>query len=83
MDSLTLLTLFFGWCLAINAGILLFTTLMLIWFRPQIKAIQAKLFALEKAQLNLVYFKYLAYYKVGIILFNLTPYLSLKLISLA
>lgn len=81
MDTVGFLTQFFGWCLVINAGILLFTTLMLIWFRPQIKTMQAKLFALDKSQLNLVYFKYLAYFKIGIILFNLTPYLSLKLIS--
>jgi hypothetical protein len=83
MHDLTLLTEFFGWCLVMNSGIILFTTIILIGFRPQIKTMQSKLFALEKFQLNLVYFKYLAYYKIGIILFNLTPYLSLKIITLA
>ncbi|CAM3679407.1 DUF6868 family protein [Rheinheimera salexigens] len=83
MSDLILLTQFFGWSLLINAGILLFTTIMLISFRPQIKSLQSQLFALEKAQLNIVYFKYLAYYKIGIILFSLTPYLSLKIMTSA
>ncbi|WNO62242.1 DUF6868 family protein [Rheinheimera sp. MMS21-TC3] len=81
MDTIIIVTQFFGWSLVINSSILLFTTLVLTWFRPRIKAIQAKMFALEKAQLNLVYFKYLAYYKIGIIIFNLAPYISLKIIS--
>lgn len=83
MNDLTLLTQFFGWSLVINSGILLLTTLMLIWFRPQIKNLQGKLFALEKDKLNLVYFKYLAYFKIGIIIFSLAPYLSLKIITSA
>lgn len=81
MDNLTLLTQFFGWCFTINASLLIFSTLMLILFNAPIKSIHASLFMLPKAELNINYFKYLAYYKIGILLFNLAPYISLKIIT--
>lgn len=80
MDNLVLLTQFFGWCLTINASLLFFSTLMLILFNSPIRSIHARVFILPKTDLNINYFKYLAYYKIAILMFNLAPYISLKII---
>ncbi len=77
--TLTELTLFFGWMSAINIGLLFFSLIMILALKDKIKPLHAKLFNLQPEYLDRVYFKFLAYYKLGIILFNLVPYLTLRL----
>jgi len=83
MDNISFLISFFGWCSLLNIGMLLFATLLLISFRKFTKNIHSKLFNIPEAELDILYFKYLAYYKICIFIFNLAPYAALKLMASA
>ncbi len=81
MISIEFLTEFFGWLSVINIGFLLFTTLSLILLRDKITNIHSKLFGLSDDELSKAYFQYLAQYKILILVFNLAPYIGLKILQ--
>lgn len=81
MISLELLTAFFGWMTIINSVFLLFTAIAVVASRGTISRIHGGMFGLEAADLSRAYFQYLAQYKIAIIIFSLTPYIALKLVS--
>ena len=70
-----------GWCTVLNLGFLVFATAALVLFRGPVEAIHGRLFGLSHEELGQAYFRYLANYKVGILLFNLAPYLALVLVT--
>ncbi|MDF1756050.1 MAG: hypothetical protein P1U89_24895 [Verrucomicrobiales bacterium] len=78
METITTLL---GWCLIINMGILITSTIAMIAMRGAIKNIHGKLFAISEADLSKAYFQYLANYKILVIVFNLVPYLALKIMG--
>jgi hypothetical protein len=79
--SITELTTFFGWMSAINIGLLMFSTVCIVLLKEKITPLHAKLFKLEDAYVNKAYFKFLAYYKLTLIVFNIVPYFALKLMA--
>ena len=81
MFDIELLTAFFGWCSVINMGLLIFSTILLIVLKDPISSVHSRLMGLDKEKLPSLYMHYLAYYKIAIIMFNLTPYFALKLID--
>ncbi|WP_425462569.1 DUF6868 family protein [Litorilituus lipolyticus] len=78
MTSNELIT-FFGCSAIINIIILLFTTFMLTLFKGFIVSTHSKLLGVPKNELPALYFKYLAHYKIAIIMLNIVPYITLKL----
>ena len=81
MVDLAVLTAFFGWCTVINSAMLLFATLSLSLFRPTVKRIHHSMMGVPQVDLDGIYFKYLAYYKIAILIFNLVPYLALLIVA--
>lgn len=79
--TVNLLTEFVGWCLVINTGLLIFTSVALLLFKSHIVKIHRALMAIDEEQLSIQYFSYLAKFKIMVIVFNLTPYIALKLLS--
>lgn len=75
------LTEFFGWCSLINIGILAFTTLAIVLFNSFIISVHSKMLNIDSSDLPKLYFKYLANYKIGILIFNLVPYIVLKVMA--
>ncbi|MEI6897714.1 MAG: hypothetical protein V5786_09570 [Psychromonas sp.] len=73
------LTTFLGWCTLVNMSVLAFAALFITVFKSFAINLHSHLFGLNAAELPTLYFKYLANYKIGILLFNLAPYLALKL----
>ncbi len=73
------LTQFFGWCTVINLAMLLLATLVLVPMRASISGIHAKMFGLQEAEMSRAYVQYLSQYKVAIFIFNLVPYLALRI----
>lgn len=74
-------TQFFGWMSVINIGLLLISSIGVIAARDAISSIHGRMFGLESADLSRAYFQYLAQYKIAIIIFSITPYFALKLMS--
>ena len=79
--DLNTLAAFFGWCTIVNGGLLILTTLALMGMRSSIQGIHSRMFGLEEAAIAAIYFKYLAYFKIAVIVFNLTPYIALRIIA--
>jgi hypothetical protein len=70
-----------GWCSAINMGVLVLSAIMLMLFRTAISRIHARMFGLNDADLSRAYFQFLAQYKIAIIVFNLVPYIALRIMA--
>lgn len=72
-------TEFLGWCTLLNIGLLLVSMLALFATGGRVQKLHARLFDIEAATLSETYFNYLALYKILILVFNLIPYLVLRL----
>ncbi|MGI9416119.1 MAG: DUF6868 family protein [Hyphomicrobiales bacterium] len=79
MMTLEQITSFLGWCTVINVAFLLFATAWLMLLRDWVAETHARMFSIPKEELRPIYIKYLAYFKIAVIVFNLTPYLALRI----
>jgi Family of unknown function (DUF6868) len=79
--TLHTLTQFLGWVTLINIGLLSFTTVALLFMRGFAVKVHARMFAIEERDLNRAYFQYMAQFKMLVIVFNLTPYLALRIMG--
>ena len=75
------LTTIFGWMTVINSGFLLFFTIAMVAGKGFAAKTHQKLFALPTTDLNKAYFNFLANFKLLIVIFNLTPYIALRIAS--
>ena len=81
MFTIETFTTFLGWCSVINIGILLFTTLLLLPMNEWVANIHGRLFGIKRTDVQLSYFNYLANYKIVVLVFNLAPYIALKVMA--
>jgi hypothetical protein len=79
MPLFTDLTGFLGWCTVINLVFLGVATFALTAMRGTILSIHRKMFGIAEEDLLLLYMKYLANYKIVVLVFNLVPYLALRI----
>ncbi len=79
--SIEELTSFLGWCSVINMGVLVFSTIMLALMKDVAINMHSKIFSLNPQILPPIYFRYLGNLKLLVIVFNLAPYIALKIIS--
>jgi len=73
------LTSFLAWCTLINFVILILWWLVLAFGGTWMRDMHRKWFDLSDESFAAVHYKVLAYFKVLWVLFNLTPYLALRL----
>ncbi|BCD99831.1 DUF6868 family protein [Marinagarivorans cellulosilyticus] len=69
-----------GWSAVINIAVLGLSTVALIFLNGPVASLQAKLFGLTPEQCRLEAYRYLATYKALFLVFNLVPYLALRLV---
>ncbi|NOQ31116.1 MAG: hypothetical protein GQ570_08350 [Helicobacteraceae bacterium] len=81
MTNIEMLTEFFGWCSLINIGMLIFYSIVITVFLEMLLKIHMSLLKLDRKYLQEAYFKYLAQYKIVVIIFNIVPYIVLKIMS--
>ena len=79
--SIETLTTFFGWCSVINICLLTFSAVFVVTLRKTAVSIHSKMFNLEEDDLKKAYFNYLALYKIVTIIFNIVPWIALKIMS--
>jgi hypothetical protein len=75
------LTELFGWMSVLSIGVLMFSTIMILVIKGPAMKIHSKMFGLDEKELNAAYFQYLAQFKIAAIIFNLVPYVALKIIG--
>lgn len=81
MISIQTLTQWLAWSTTINLGILVFASLMIVLMRGWATRLHANMFDLPEEAVRLEYYRYLANYKIAIFIFNLVPYLALRIIA--
>ena len=77
--SLDQLTTFMGWNALIQIVLLSVVALFLIFARNWIARIHSAMMGVEVSALPVLYFQYVAVYKLLVIVFVLVPYLVLRL----
>jgi len=56
-------------------------SITLVLMRSSLSIIHARMFNLNDTDISRAYFQYLAQYKIAVFIFNLVPYIALKIIS--
>jgi hypothetical protein len=79
MFGINELVTFFGWCTLINSAIYLFSALFIFVFKNFTTNMHSNMSGVSPTELPNLYFNYLGNFKIGILLFNLAPYIALKL----
>ena len=69
------------YCCLINGGLLLVSAGLLMGFQDTLLALHSRLLGVPPARLRVLYVQWLAAYKILFLLFNLSPYLALRLMS--
>ncbi len=80
--TIEVLAAILGWCTVVNFGMLAISTVLLLCIRKPIQACHTKITNLSAEQLDQAYFQYLAQFKLLWIVFNLTPYLAIRVFIL-
>ncbi len=74
-------TQFFAWCSAINLGLLIFSSIAIMALRDPIAKLHSRLTGVPEADLPRLYFQFLANFKIAVLVFNLVPYLALRIMG--
>jgi len=69
------------WCLIINFGILALWFLMFRFAHDWMFAVHGRWFQMTQGQFDAAHYAAMAFYKTGIILLNLVPYLALLIVT--
>jgi hypothetical protein len=78
--NLELLSRFLIWSLAINYGVLLVWFLAFAYGRRALFTLHSRWFTLSDSTFDAIHYGAMAFYKIGILLFNLVPLIALYLV---
>jgi len=70
-----------GWCALINYAILLFWFGMFALQRDWVVRFHGKWFTMPRETFDTIHYALIGAFKLGIFLFNLVPYISLRIIA--
>ena len=70
-----------GWCTIINWAMLIFWWLFIVFAHDWVYRYHSKWFNVSAARFDEIHYQGMALFKSGIILFNLTPYLALRIVG--
>jgi uncharacterized protein DUF6868 len=71
---------FLLWCTVINYGVLLVWFLVFVFAHDWIQRIHGRWFRLSRDQFDALHYAGMSIFKIGIVLFNLAPYVALYLV---
>ncbi|MFW2365796.1 MAG: DUF6868 family protein [Desulforhopalus sp.] len=72
---------FFLWCIVVNGCIFLFWTLFLLFTPDLVYKIQYHFFPIPRDAYDVVIYAFLGLFKIFFLIFNVVPYISLRLIT--
>jgi len=81
MDSLQTARAVLAWCTLMNLILLALASSAVMLVGGPIRRLHARMFDLSEDDLSRAYFQYLAHYKISILVFNLAPYLALRIVE--
>ncbi len=71
----------FLWCTVVNYGILMVWFIAFIFAKSVMFDIHTKWFKLSSEEFDSIHYRGMAYYKIGVLLLNLSPYLALLIVG--
>lgn len=81
MFTVATLTELLGWSSIINICMLIAASLAVMLMRDSMIKLHRKMFGLDTTDLTRAYFQYIAQYKIAILVFNIVPYIALKIME--
>ena len=75
------LTTFFGWMSVVNIGLFFLTFFVLTALKEVVLPIHSSIFAMNTGDLHRIYFQHVAQYKIAVVVFNIAPYIALKIMG--
>lgn len=75
------LTQLLKWCCIINFGCLLYIVLVLMLFPKFVYQVHSRYFRISREAFDLVIYSFIGVYKIFFVVFNLVPFVALKIIS--
>jgi len=79
--SIELTRRFLLWCTVINYGILLVWFLVFVLARGWMRGLHGRWFRLSDEQFDALHYAGMSVYKIGILLFNLVPFVVLSFVG--
>ncbi len=79
--SIEQLTGLFQWMLIINIGLFALSCLVVILCKDMVEKMHGQMFGLEGRDIRIAIYAFLGAYKIFIIVFNLSPYIALRMLS--
>ena len=70
-----------GWSAVINIGLLLWWSLWILFAHDFIYRMHSKWFKIPVEKFDAIHYAGMAFYKITIIVFNVVPYLALRIIT--
>jgi hypothetical protein len=80
MDIQTL-TSFFMWCTIINLCIYTLWAMFCIFLPDFVYRLQSKWFPISRESFTMIIYSFLGVFKIFFVIFNVTPYVALKIIG--
>ncbi len=81
MINVQSLTEFFKWCSIINAVLLIFSIIVFIVMPDFVYRIHGHWFPMDRESFNVIIYGSLGFYKILFLVFNLIPYVALRIIG--
>jgi len=81
VNSMKTLTTFFGWCTVINFSLLILAGVAWMVLKDGVAGLGAPMFGVTEAELKVTFLRVLLQYRAGIFLFNLVPWVVLKIMA--
>jgi len=72
---------FLAWCSVINVGVLIYWWLFFTLAHGFVYRIQGKWFKLSVEKFDAIHYMGMAFFKMSIILFNIVPYIALRIVG--
>jgi hypothetical protein len=69
-----------GWCTLINFGLLIWWFLFLVVAHDWTLRLHTKWFKLSSEKFDAIHYSLMGVFKIGVIVFNLVPYLALRIV---
>lgn len=74
-------TAVFGWMLVINVGLYALAAVFIIFARDWVSNLEARITGVPAEEWPRIFVTYLSQYKIAIIVFNLAPYVALRIVG--
>lgn len=81
METFEIIRAVLGWSSLLNLGMLTFAAIVTMVAGDAVKGIHSRFYSLSDADLDRAYFQYLGNYKIMIFVFNLAPYLAMRIVG--